>query len=66
MATVQLSREQLIARIEQLEAERKQLNQLQFGVGPSGGVMVKGLGRWPTTLFYEQWMRLLDNAERLR
>jgi hypothetical protein len=27
---------------------------------------VYGLGRFPVTLYYEQWMRLLDAAEELR
>ena len=31
-----------------------------------GGVSVYGLGRFPVTLYYEQWIRLLDQAEQLR
>ena len=31
-----------------------------------GGVSVYGLGRFPGTLYYEQWIRLLDSADRLR
>jgi hypothetical protein len=30
------------------------------------GVSVYGLGRFPVTLYYEQWIRLLDAAEKLR
>jgi hypothetical protein len=29
-------------------------------------VSVYGLGRFPVTLYYEQWNRLLDAAEKLR
>jgi hypothetical protein len=29
-------------------------------------VSVYGLGRFPVTLYYEQWVRLLDAGERLR
>jgi hypothetical protein len=35
-------------------------------VSEKGGVSVYGLGRYPTTLYYEQWMKLLDAAEELR
>ena len=27
---------------------------------------VYGLGRFPVTLYYEQWIRLLDASEKLR
>ena len=30
------------------------------------GVSVYGLGRFPVTLYYEQWIRLLDSADELR
>ena len=30
------------------------------------GVSVDGLGRFPVTLYYEQWTRLLDAGEDLR
>jgi hypothetical protein len=35
-------------------------------VGEKGGVSVYGLGRFPVTLYYEQWIRLLDTAKELR
>ena len=31
-----------------------------------GGVSVYGLGRFPVTLYYEQWVRLLSVAQGLR
>ena len=34
--------------------------------GEKGGVSVYGLGRFPVTLYYEQWNRLLDASEKLR
>ena len=37
-----------------------------FKVGEKGGVSVYGLGRFPVTLYYEQWIRLLDAATDLR
>ena len=39
---------------------------LEFRVGEKGGVSVYGLGRFPVTLYYEQWTRLLDATEKLR
>ena len=35
-------------------------------LGEKGGVSVYGLGRFPVTLYYEQWIRLLDKSEDLR
>ena len=35
-------------------------------MGEKGGVSVYGLGRFPVTLYYEQWIRLLDTGEKLR
>ncbi len=40
--------------------------QLEFRVGEKGGVSVYGLGRFPVTLYYEQWIRLLDSSKELR
>jgi len=38
---------------------------LEFRVSEKGGVSVYGLGRFPVTLYYEQWTRLLDAAPKL-
>jgi hypothetical protein len=35
-------------------------------VSEKGGVSVYGLGRFPVTLYYEQWVRLLNAADELR
>lgn len=62
------SREELLARIAELEKQggSRQKGTLEFRVGEKGGVSVYGLGRFPVTLYYEQWIRLLDSAEGLR
>lgn len=39
---------------------------LEFKVGVKGGVSVYGLGRFPVTLYYEQWVRLLAVAPELQ
>jgi hypothetical protein len=61
------TREELLARIAELEkgGSRKK-GTLEFRVGAKGGVSVYGLGRFPVTLYYEQWIRLLDAGEGLR
>ncbi len=62
------SREELLAQIEELkkQAGSRKKGSLEFRVGEKGGVSVYGLGRFPVTLYYEQWIRLLDIAADLR
>lgn len=62
------SKEELLARIAELEkqAGAKNAGKLEFKVGEKGGVSVYGMGRFPVTLYYEQWIRLLDAAGELR
>jgi len=35
-------------------------------VSEKGGVSVYGLGRFPVTLYKEQWLKLLDMADDIR
>jgi hypothetical protein len=62
------TKEELMARISELEKQlgSKQSGKLEFRVGEKGGVSVYGLGRFPVTLYYEQWIKLLDATEELR
>ncbi len=62
------SYDELKARVAELEKQSggRPKGSLDFRVGEKGGVSVYGLGRFPVTLYYEQWIRLLDAAERLR
>jgi hypothetical protein len=62
------SKEEMMARIADLEKQvgTKKRTGLEFKVGEKGGVSVYGLGRFPVTLYYEQWIRLLDASEGLR
>ena len=62
------TKEELLARIAELEkrAERPKKGILDFRVGEKGGVSVYGLGRFPVTLYYEQWIRLLEAAPELK
>jgi hypothetical protein len=59
--------EELKARLADLEKQGpRRTGSLEFRVGAKGGVSVYGLGRFPVTLYYEQWMRLLDASDKLR
>lgn len=62
------TKEELLARIAELEKQQgsRRKGTLEFRIGEKGGVSVYGLGRFPVTLYYEQWKRLLDVAEELR
>ena len=62
------TKEELLARIAELEkqAASNKSGKLEFKVSEKGGVSVYGLGRFPVTLYYEQWTRLLDAGEDLR
>jgi hypothetical protein len=60
--------EELKARLAELEKQGsgRRTGSLEFRVGEKGGVSVYGLGRFPVTLYYEQWARLLDATPQLR
>ena len=38
---------------------------LRMKVSEKGGVSVYGMGRWPVTLYKEQWLKLLNMAEEI-
>lgn len=60
--------EELKARLSDLEKQQgtRRTGSLEFKVGEKGGVSVYGLGRFPVTLYYEQWGRLFEAGDRLR
>jgi len=59
--------EELKARVAELEKQKGvRSGSLEFRVSEKGAVSVYGLGRFPVTLYYEQWTRLLETADRLR
>lgn len=60
--------EELKARIAELEQKlsSRKTGKLEFRVSEKGGVSVYGMGRFPVTLYYEQWMRLLGQIDELR
>lgn len=63
--------EELKAELEKLRAENASLKgriggAISFKVSEKGGVSVYGLGRFPVTLYKEQWLKLLDLTEDIR
>lgn len=61
--------EELKAKLSQLEKEvesKKRSGDLSFKIGEKGGLSVYGLGRFPVTLYYEQWNRLLGAAADIK
>lgn len=66
-----MAEEDLRAELERLKAENATLKSrsskgVSLKVSEKGGVSVYGLGRFPVTLYKEQWTRLLDMAEDIR
>ena len=63
--------EDVKAELERLRAENERLKNrstrgVSLKVSEKGGVSVYGLGRFPVTLYKEQWTRLLDMADDIR
>jgi hypothetical protein len=62
------SYDELKAKLAELEkqVQGRRRGALDFKVSEKGGVSVYGLGRFPVTLYYEQWIRLLEQADQIR
>ena len=63
--------EDLKAELDRLRAENEQLKQravrgVSLKVSEKGAVSVYGLGRFPVTLYKEQWTKLLAMAEDIK
>jgi hypothetical protein len=63
--------EEMKAELERLRAENETLKSrkapaIAIKVSEKGGVSVYGLGRFPVTLYKEQWTKLLDMADQIR
>jgi hypothetical protein len=64
-----MSDEHLESEVARLRAENEALRARRgapLRVSDKGGVSVYGLGRFPVTLYKEQWLRLLDMADEIR
>jgi len=66
-----MSDDAMKAELERLRAENEMLKRrsqraVSLKVSEKGGVSVYGLGRFPVTLYKEQWSRLLDMTDEIR
>jgi len=48
------------------QVEQRKPGQLRLKVSEKGGLSVYGLGRFPVTLYKEQWLKLLGYADEIR
>jgi hypothetical protein len=63
--------EDIKEELERLRAENERLKKrssrgVTMKVSEKGGLSVYGLGRFPVTLYKEQWVRLLDMADDIK
>ncbi|MGH7832052.1 MAG: hypothetical protein ACREQK_00260 [Candidatus Binatia bacterium] len=64
--------EEKLARLEaenralKEQMEQRRPGQLRLKVSEKGALSVYGLGRFPVTLYKEQWVRLLDYADQIK
>ncbi len=63
--------EQMKAELDRLKAENAALKKtnargLSMKISEKGGLSVYGLGRFPVTLYKEQWLKLLDLVDDIR
>ena len=63
---MQAELERLRAENEALKASNKRAGSISMKVSEKGAVSVYGLGRFPVTLYQEQWLKLLAMADEIR
>ena len=66
-----MSDEDLKAELERLRKENASLKKgavrgVSMKVSEKGGLSVYGMGRFPVTLYKEQWLKLLDLSDEIR
>ena len=66
-----MSDQDLNTELERLRAENEALKRnsrasVSIKVSEKGGVSVYGLGRFPVTLYMEQWIKLLSMSDQIR
>jgi len=66
-----MSDDDLRAELERLRQENEALKKgaargVSLKVSEKGGLSVYGLGRFPITLYKEQWKKLLDMSDEIR
>jgi hypothetical protein len=68
---IPMADEDLKAELDRLKAENERLKSQRgrsasLKISEKGGVSVYGLGRFPVTLYKEQWTKLLAMADEIR
>lgn len=66
-----MSDEELKAELERLRNENAALKKgaatgISMKVSEKGAVSIYGMGRFPVTLYKEQWLKLLDMSDQIR
>lgn len=66
-----MSDDAMKAELERLRRENEALKKgaskgISLKVSEKGGLSVYGLGRFPVTLYKEQWLKLLDLSDEIR
>jgi hypothetical protein len=66
-----MNEQEMKAELERLKAENESLKArtskgISLKVSEKGAVSVYGMGRFPVTLYKEQWLKLLDMSDDLR
>ena len=60
------SYEELMAQVVALQAQVARKTTLSLKVSEKGAVSIYGMGRFPVTLFGQQWLKVLDMADDIR
>jgi hypothetical protein len=55
----------MAAKIAELEGRLAKNSTLSFKISEKGAVSVYGLGRFPVTLYFEQWSKLFAHIDEL-
>ncbi|MDX2170688.1 MAG: hypothetical protein SF182_26685 [Deltaproteobacteria bacterium] len=63
---VQAELERLRQENAALKAAKPKPGQFSMKVSEKGGLSIYGLGRFPVTLYQEQWGKLLEHADEIR
>ena len=66
-----MSDEEMKAELERLRNENASLKKgaatgIAMKVSEKGGLSVYGMGRFPITLYKEQWLKLMDMSDAIR
>ena len=66
-----MSDEEMKAELDRLRSENSALKKgastgITMKVSEKGGLSVYGMGRFPITLYKEQWLKLMDMSDAMR